>query len=178
MKNALLLSVLITLSQVTLSQDFSGLCRQKMSWFNKMQGRWEGTSWKYQRDGSRSEGTAFENLQFDLNRTILKLNGLGTVEKSGSVDTVHQAFGVLYYDPFIQAYKVNTWVAQGMSTLADVTIISDSKLSWSFQAGPRKMRYTVEIANGKWTEIGEMSMDGENWNAFMGMELLRKESDQ
>lgn len=53
----------------------------------------------------------------------------------------------------------------------------DKIIQWSFD-GPRKgsiIRFTEDFSKENiWNEVGEISMDGENWNKFFEMNLEKE----
>lgn len=37
-----------------------------------------------------------------------------------------------------------------------------------------KIKYTISLVDGKWSEIGEMSRDGNNWIQFFEMKIEKQ----
>ena len=171
------ITILTMISIVAFAQDFGKVCQDKLQWFKKMEGRWEGTSWQYSQQGERSETQVAERVEFGLDGTIVSFRGLGTLTRADRVDTVHNALGILSYNPFSKEYQLNSWIDRGMSTTAQVEILTDDAFSWSFMAGDRTIRYHVKVQGDTWVEKGETSTDGEQWFPFMGMELSRVRLD-
>lgn len=160
----------IMIAASTFAQDFSGQVRKEMSKCSFLAGEWQGEAWVIGADGKRSTSSVSESISFDLDSTVIALRGVGM---SGGVK-VHDALGVLYYDPFQQAYKMNSWLSKGLNTAASVELLGEGKLKWWFGAGPsRTIRYTITIQGDQWNEIGEMSTDGENWFQILEMNLVK-----
>lgn len=177
MKNLIKTSLLalgILVAIVAHAQDFSAQAREQVSKFAFMIGEWEGDSWYYTQQGQREESTVYEDIQFELGQTIVKMRGIGRSLDS-EARLVHDALGVLYYDGFQQKFRMDSWIGRGMHTSANVEYKGEGNFVWWFEAGPAMtMRYTVTIKEDTWNEIGEMSQDGSNWRQFFEMNLTRK----
>ena len=157
------------------AQDFGEPVRQALSKLDFVIGEWEGEGWVMMPQGNRETSIVTESIHYDLDNTIITLKGLGMSERDGEKIKVHDALGVMYYDPFAKEYKMKSWLSRGMSTDANVKVEDEGNIVWWFKAGPvGTIRYTIKIRDGKWNEIGEMSQDGENWTKFFEMNLVKK----
>jgi len=157
------------------AQDFSEAAKAKVKVLEYLVGEWEGEGWVITPQGLKETSQVEESISFELDETVIKLRGVGMADKEGNQVKVHDALGVLYYDIFRQAYKMDSWIARGMHTSANVEIMEEGKLKWWFEAGPSTtIRYTITIEDGAWNEVGEMSQDGTNWRHFFEMNLTRK----
>lgn len=156
------------------AQDFSAQVKEKISAFDFMIGEWEGEGWVMGQDGNKETSHVIEDISYQLDETIIQLRGVGMADKDGKQVKVHDAFGILSYDPFTQKYKMNSWLSRGMSTTAQVEIKNEASFIWWFDAGPsRTIRYTVNFEDGLWNEKGEMSTDGDTWHQFFEMNLTQ-----
>jgi hypothetical protein len=52
--------------------------------------------------------------------------------------------------------------------------LEDGAFAWAYEVPHGKIRFTIRIADSHWSETGEYSADGEQWNQFFAMELDRK----
>lgn len=69
---------------------------------------------------------------------------------------------------------MESWIALGMHTKADFEILSENELRWSFSVGPQvRIRYTLQLGEDTWNEIGEMSNSGSDWRQFFEMNLTK-----
>ncbi len=66
--------------------------------------------------------------------------------------------------------------AAGRGVLQPQVEVAAGRLTWSFDLpGGRRVRYTARLdEQGRWTETGETSTDGQTWQPFMGMALSRR----
>lgn len=181
MKN--LIKILLTILGVIIgaslfAQDFSQDCKNEMKAFTFLTGKWEGQGWVITPAGTKESSMVTEEISFDLDETIIKLRGVGMAEKGGEMLRVHDALGVLYYDPFQKSYKMNSWISRGLNTQASVALLENGKMNWQFSAGPNRMiRYTIEVIDDQWHEIGEVSLnEGATWIQFFQMDLAKKDA--
>ena len=52
--------------------------------------------------------------------------------------------------------------------------LEDGAFAWAYEVPHGKIRFTIRIADSHWSETGEYSAGGEQWNQFFAMELDRK----
>ncbi|SMD32627.1 hypothetical protein SAMN04488029_0977 [Reichenbachiella faecimaris] len=154
--------------------DFSELAKQKIAALDMMIGTWEGTGYMNTPAGKESSKVK-ENLQYQLDGTVIMAEGRGTkIMGDGSEKVVHNALGIISFNPFTQQYQMNSFIAKGMSTQAKLEIKDANSVVWWIEAGPATMRYSLTIKDDEWIEIGERSMDkGENWQQFFEMKLKK-----
>lgn len=154
--------------------DFSAEVKTEMQKVEVMAGKWEGKGWRQNPSGEKSYSNVSENIYWKLNGTILVMEGVGTTDE-GSV--VHNAFGVLSYNPFQKKYRMSSQLSNGMSTDANFEVTEPNKIfKWWFEDGRGgTIRYTINNDGKNWNEIGEYSRDGNNWSKFFEMNLIRSE---
>lgn len=168
-KTMVFLAVAAWSTEIYAQPDFSAEVKAKMQSLDFMVGDWEGSGWAMTPSGKENTEVK-ESITYALNGTILQVNGLGTKENK----VVHEAFGVITFNPFTKAYGMDAYVAKGMKTAATVEILDEGKIKWYFKAGPNMtIKYMLTVEDGIWTEIGERSMDGENWQQFFEMTLKK-----
>lgn len=150
------------------AQDFSEEAKHQVAQLDFMVGKWEGTGLAMLPNGQKGMSEVTETIRYDLDGTILRIRGVGLSEGV----KVHDALGIIYYDPSSKALKMNSWLSKGMSTMAEVQLMPDGRIQWCFEPRPGvTIRYTIVISGNEWSETGEMSRDGENWNKFFEMNL-------
>jgi hypothetical protein len=135
-----------------------------------MEGSWTGSGW-IQMGPQRHEFNQTELVQSHANGTVLTIDGRGT-NADDSTQVIHQAFAVLSYDQQAEKYLMRAVRADGNHVDADFEVNADGSITWGFShpmAG--QIRYTIHYEDGKWTETGAMSRDGESWLEFLYMEL-------
>ena len=88
---------------------------------------------------------------------------------------VHDAFGGVAYDEKTKQFNVQAY-REGKQVLAKLKV-DGQKIIWGFtQNAGRKIeiRFTLEVKENKWKEIGEVSLDGKTWRKFMEMNLTKQ----
>jgi hypothetical protein len=90
---------------------------------------------------------------------------------------VHQAYAVISYDATTKAYRMRSWLANGMSREFALELnAAGNGFTWGWE-DPRagKLRYVMILTpEGKWRETGERSADGTTWMPFLEMTLTRE----
>ena len=154
--------------------DFSVEVKTEMQKVEVMAGKWEGKGWRQNPNGEKSFSNVSENLYWKLDGTILVMEGVG---KTAEGNVVHNAFGVLSYNPFQKKYRMSSQLSNGMSTDANFEVIESNKsFKWWFEAGRGgTIRYTINMDGKNWSEIGDYSRDGNNWSKFFEMNLNKVE---
>lgn len=133
-------------------------------------GTWEGEGWMMTGPEGRQEATVRETITPKAGGTVLTLEGLGKDKKTGTV--VHDAFGVLFYDAEKQTFRMRSFVS-GRGTGEFPASIKDGVIVWNMTAGPREVRYTIQLDDQKrWHEVGEYKA-GDNWVKFFEMTLKK-----
>lgn len=173
-----ILVALITLSAFNLSAQESapeaagadpGL--QAMSKLASMIGEWKGSGWMRRGPGEPSHTLSLETVESKLGGRLLVVEGLHH-SKDDPTQVVHHAFGVISYNSESGHYRFHTHLASGQSGDYEMRLEGEDIL-WFLDTPRGKIRYTIQIKDGEWQEIGEFSADGEKWQQFFGMDLQR-----
>ena len=174
MKTKSLLLAICLLPMAGFAQmDFSKQSQEKLAVLDLMVGTWEGTGYMMTPSGKETSNVK-ESIQYKLDNTILYIEGRGTkTMEDGSSEIVHDAVGIISYNSFTKAYEMNSFISKGLSTKANVEIKDGNNIIWWYKAGPATIRYSMNFENDTWTEKGERSMDGENWQQFFEMQLKK-----
>ena len=124
--------------------------RDAMARLSFMDGVWRGPAWSVTPAGRR-ELTQTERIGPFLGGAVRLIEGRGYLA-DGSVG--FNAFGVVAYDPATQAYSITSW-AMGQNITVPL-VLSPTGYVWEVPAGPgARIRYTAEIASGRWHEYGD-----------------------
>jgi hypothetical protein len=147
---------------------------KKLDWWV---GRWKGEGWAEMVPGQRGTFTITESIQSKVDGLVLLVEGIGKSRIPGKEQeiVVHNAFGVLHYDPKTQRYLFKAWRMPG-AIHTDVEVkTTDRGLEWGFelpQGGG--LRFSMKLNDrGEWFEFGEISHDRKNWRKFHEMTLQR-----
>lgn len=141
-------------------------------------GEWSGSGWIEARPGQRAEFEGSERVERRMGGRLLVVEGEFTAwmgPEAGDVP-VHQALGVMSYDPEGDRYLFRTYTARGGQGEANPAEVADGRMVWGYDdPAMGRVRYTItRTAEGAWREIGEASRDGgESWHQFFEMELER-----
>lgn len=152
--------------------DFSKDIKMAMKQIEIMEGKWEGSGWRMNPDGTKSNSNVLENLYFKLDSTLLVLEGLGTDDDG---KTVHNAFGVISFDPFKKKFQMKSFLSNGLSTDADFEVVEPNKsIKWWFKDNRGgTIKYNITFDGLNWSEDGEYSRDEESWVKFFEMNLKK-----
>lgn len=148
--------------------------KEKMNAFAGWVGRWQGEGSIQMGPGEPKKSTVDEKIEMKLDGTILVVEGVG---KSEGV-VVHNAFGVISYDPASSQYKFKTYTKEGRSADGWFNVTGENKYQWGFDVPGGKIRYSITIdPNQKtWNEIGEFLRDsGATYAKFFEMNLKKVE---
>jgi hypothetical protein len=124
-----------------------------------MVGEWQGESWTDMGSGKRySVGT--EVIQAKLDGLVITMDG-SFKSKDNPGQNVHNAYGVLSFNPRSDMYRFFAFTANGQMADAKVSM-RDKGFDWSFDAGPGiQIRYQMRLDDkGEWVEKGEMIREG------------------
>lgn len=143
---------------------------------SQLLGEWRGKGWMMQRDGSRIEYEALERVRWNLAGTALIVEGLGRHhdQETGEITIGHDAFALMTWDDESNSPRLSAKRAGEPFQTHEITADPGSgALIW--HVIPSRVRFTITIKDGVWTEIGEFSQDGgENWMKFLEMKLQQR----
>jgi hypothetical protein len=144
---------------------------KKLSW---MIGEWEGVSEIYNVDGSKSVVNMREKAAYNLDSSIIVVNGKGYVKDSVSNTNKmgHDAMAVVSYNAKEKKYRWNAWRNPG-GIYTDLEIMAgDRSFEWGMEVPGGKTRFKAHLnEKGQWVETGEFSRNGKDWINFMSMTL-------
>jgi hypothetical protein len=175
MKNHMILLFALLTCHTLVAQppNDTKLIKEKMSPFLTWVGNWKGTGSTTGR--AETKTTVDEKIETKLDNTIVVVEGLGkSLDPATNTEkVVHNAYGILSFDPVANTYKFKTFLWDGRSTDAWFNLLSNSNYQWGFDTPANKIRYTITLKDNKWNEIGEISSDGNNWRKFFEMNLTK-----
>lgn len=141
-----------------------------------MVGEWSGEGWIVTGPNRPQKFSSSETIDSHLDGLVLTIDGVHkSLEEANLGEPVHRAFAVLSWDDAAQAYRFESHLANGRSGDFEGRF-EDGAFVWGMELPGRSIRYTITIDDQRrWTEIGESSSDGENWQQFFEMTLQRVE---
>jgi hypothetical protein len=140
---------------------------QKISFLT---GNWQGSGY-IQMGPQKHTFNQTETIALKLNGTVIQIEGEGKDQQKPEL-TIHQAYAVISYDMQNKKYLMRAFRGDGEQIDADTKLIDEHTFQWSFvnpMAG--QIKFTISVLDNKWTETGEMSRDGKNWNKYFEMIL-------
>jgi hypothetical protein len=139
-----------------------------------MVGRWRGAAWM-QRGAERVHTTMTETVERKLGGAVLQVDGIGVVTggDSAAPRVVHNALGIVTFDPATGGYAMRSYIATGQFGDFTLTLV-DGGVSWTREVPGGRIRNTAHIGDGVWHEVGEFSRDGSSWVQIMEMNLRRE----
>ncbi|HEY8511036.1 MAG TPA: DUF1579 family protein [Cyclobacteriaceae bacterium] len=154
--------------------DFSAQCKERLQKLEALAGKWKGSGTVTMGPGRTETFNQTEDVQFRLDGTILQIEGVG---KRGD-DVVFNALAVINYDVMKGDYAMKSYLRDGRSTDAWFKVVEDNAFSWGYSlpnnSGQIRYMITLKEAGKVWTEIGEFSSDGTNWNKMFEMNLNKE----
>lgn len=142
--------------------------REAMGRLSSMDGEWRGSAWILTPSGEKHEITQTERVGTFLDGTIRVVEGRG-YGPDGSVS--FNALGILSYDPATEAFSMRSYARGHAGDYAFTP--TDGGFEWEIPAGPATIRYRAEIADGRWTEVGDHVAPGAEPVRFFEMTLER-----
>ena len=134
-----------------------------------MRGVWVGPASGVNRDGSRYAVTQVERIGPLLGGEVLVVEGRG-YEADGS--TGFNALGVVSWNAQEGRYEFRSW-AQGQAGTFPFTL-TDNGYVWEIPAGPGVMRYTADVSETTYHEVGEFVVPGQPGRLVFEMTLTRR----
>ncbi len=162
----------VVLAGFALAQDArAGIADEPL--FVKLLGTWEGEGWTMLGPDRRVEFNQVETIEAKANGHVVVVEGLGDNKETGEL--AFQAFGIFSYDLANDRYQFTAYQTNGYSVTVEPEI-SDDRFVWGFDTGQGLVRYTADITETTWTQIGEFSPDGgTNWFPTFEMNLTKVE---
>ena len=139
-----------------------------------MEGTWRGEAWM-DRGRGREQTVMTETVRRKLGGAILEVEGIGMLRGEGGAagPVVHNAFGVIYFDPQANGYVLRSWIATGQWGDFALTMV-EGGVSWTREVPGGRIRNTARFTADEWHEIGEFSRDGVTWRQTMEIRLRRE----
>ena len=143
--------VLIFLYNSVLAQNIK---QEKMEQLNFMIGEWVGTSTVYENGVVTRQGSAYENINYDLDKNIL------VIELNTEFLQLHT---IIYYDEKDQKYYYHRFSKKGAARYpaeykdGQLIVWRDEKTRFFFGRTPEGgfKEYGEQLINGEWTKFFE-----------------------
>lgn len=138
-------------------------------------GAWSGSGWTQFPGAPRVEFELSERVQRRVGGSVLLVEGRGTTrDAQGGRTVTHDGLVLVYFDERTGRYH---WHGHdvGRDPIDVEPQVRERALEWSLVAadGKTTLRFTIELDEREWREVGELSADGERWTQFMALTLRR-----
>lgn len=141
--------------------------------FQNLIGNWAGEGWTMLGPDNRVEFTQTEIIEAKANGHVVVVEGFGTNKETGVL--TFQSFGLFSFDLINNKYQFTAYQTSGYSVSVEPEL-SDDGFRWGFDTGRGLVRFTAQITETNWSQIGEFSPDGgENWFQNFEMNLTKTE---
>ena len=135
-----------------------------------LDGWWEGEGWTTEAGGQRLTFRQTERVGPLLDGGVKLVEGRGQgVDGKGAFN----AFGVLSPAREPDTYEFRAYT-QGRAATFKARLLEPGKLVWEIPAGPNRIAYTMTVADGVWTEVGDFIAPGAEPRRFFEMTVRRK----
>ncbi|MDQ6701205.1 MAG: DUF1579 domain-containing protein [Acidobacteriota bacterium] len=142
--------------------------REAMIPLGYMDGVWRGTAWTILPSGQKHTITQTERIGPFLAGSVKVIEGRG-YDPDGKV--TFNAFGTISYNPATKTYTLHSYA---MGNVGDFVLTRTvDGYVWEIPAGPMTIRYTAEVKNGAWREVGDRITQGKEPFRFFEMNLKR-----
>jgi hypothetical protein len=129
---------------------------EAMAKLSPLMGTWRGTAKGVGPDRKPFEVTQTERVGPMLSGNVVVIEGRG-YEADGAL--AFNAFAIVSYNVQIKAYEFRTY--NGPYAGIYPFFVTDTGFAWEMPAGPdAKMRYTIDIKDGRWLEVGQYIKTG------------------
>jgi len=172
MRKMIVMMVLLFVAATMHAADKSAEMRK----LDFMLGEWSGDSWIQMGPGKPARSVVTEVARSKAGVVVIEGVGRRKNEDGSIGDVVHDAIGIISWDPVRKAYAFAAYTESKGHVDASFALGENNSVVWSFEAGPgQKIRYTIHVSEkGEWNEVGEFSSDGEKWLKFFEMNLKKK----
>lgn len=133
-----------------------------------MDGVWKGSAWTILPSGEKHILTQTERVGPFLDGAVKVVEGRG-YEADGKL--AFNAFGTISFDTAKSAYTMHSYAMGYVGDYA-LTPTADG-FTWEIPAGPMTIRYTAKIEGGRWVEVGDRLVPGQEPVRFLEMNLER-----
>lgn len=149
--------------------------RKQIAALQSFVGKWHGVAKVQQPGGSMITINQEENVNWELDSLLLRIEGIGKDPASKKIS--FHAFAIISFNSATQQLTMRSYTHEGRQADAYFKVLGSDKFEWGFDTpgNQGKVRYTITISDGnKWVEKGEYSPNGTQWMPFITMELVKE----
>lgn len=138
--------------------------------------------WKGEASVSGGPGKGEHVLQTETVRTklggkVLLIEGIGRrkLADGSAGEVVHDAVAMVWFDEAAKKYRFSAWTAARGHVDAWFEVEDENAARWGFDTPDGgRVRFMIALdEQGRWTEVGEYSPDGNRWFKTMEMNLTK-----
>ncbi len=147
---------------------------EAMKKLDRWVGEWKGSGWSSTPTGARVEFDQVETVERRVGGTVLLVGGKSTTRGDGA-GVAHDGIVLVSFDDKTGRYRWHGHdLARGV-TDAEVTL-TERGFQWCVPVGEggAVVRFTIELDEKHWHEVGEVRMGAAAWSQFMTTDLERQ----
>ena len=159
------------------AQEFAPTHDEQSAAMNKlasMVGQWKGDGW-IEMGPQRFQFESSEVFSRKAGGLALLVEGIHRMPiPTGESRVIHNAVAMITYDADADRYRFITQLANGRGGDYHGTITADGDFQWIIPDTPMgKMTYTISVEDGKYSEIGELTLPSGERKKFFEMNLTK-----
>lgn len=169
---AVMVLVALSLASTVLAAE-----NDEMRKLDFMLGEWSGEGSMRRGPGEPDVSLVHEKVQSRAGGRVLLIEGRGhrKLADGAAGDVVHDALGVVWWDPSASKYRFSAFTGANGHADATFELVGERNVVWGLTTPQGQVRYTIRMdEKDTWNEIGEYSRDGKQWAKFFEMNLTKK----
>lgn len=153
--------------------DFGGKAQaEKIKALSFLEGRWEGEAWAHAQ-GRKIPVKGYELVEFKAAGTCVIVSAEWTMNAGGRDIPIHETCAMIVWDSAKNGYRMTAQLGNGLRNEFDLNVRKDG-FDWKAtipQMG--EVRYTMNLQDGVWHEVGERQMPDGSWVPSLEMKLRK-----
>ncbi len=168
-------------SPIPFSQSIEALAadtavrQRELAKISGLVGTWTGPGWRILPSGVRVEYDQTVVVTSKMIGQALMIEG-SSIRRPPTGPPGTGSMAVVTWEPDQNRYAFRSFTG-GRLTDADGQLIAPDTFQWIVKGPPLGLRFTVKFSGDKWSEVGEVSRDGENtWVVSYRLEMQRNKA--
>jgi hypothetical protein len=135
-------------------------------------GTWTGPGWRILPTGERIEYDQTVVVTSKMGGQAMMIEG-NSVRRPPNVPQGAGSLAIVTWEPELNRYAFRSFTG-GRLTQADGALLSSDTFQWTVKGPPLCMRFTVKFGENQWSELGEVSRDGQKtWTVSYQLEMRK-----
>jgi hypothetical protein len=135
-------------------------------------GTWTGPGWRILPTGERIEYDQTVVVTSKMGGQAMMIEG-NSVRRPPNGPPGAGSLAIVTWEPEQNRYAFRSFTG-GRFTQADGALLSPDTFQWTVKGPPLGMRFTVKFGENQWSELGEVSRDGQKtWTVSYQLEMRK-----